>query len=289
MQKVINILVFVCPWRGGPKDSHPAGQCGEWSCAGLHFHNSRTTANKTLGRVDHPRSGKNEKSKTKRSKFRRTGIYAANINLPHTHTQTHSSESCRINPSKGTRRQGHGAAKWSPTTRFVLGQQEVTTKLISRTGDRDRRANGRGKHPPPPSAATPTFASTVWALAAGQPQPGKSAENSRVRTRRATQKNAACTSVSRRKVPIPILVLAILFIFSQAALYLSAAVLVGEIVCNHENLISAQICWHCANVFYGPSRSNFRQFSSVWLGSATRKGAAPSLKMTDCWSGGLGP
>lgn len=205
------------------------------------------------------------------------------------HTHTHSSESCRINPSKGTQRQGHGAAKWSPTTRFVLGQQEVTTKLISRTGDRDRRANGRGNPPPPPSAATPTFASTVWALAAGQPQPGKSAENSRVRTRRATQKNAACTSVSRRKVPIPILVLAILFIFSQAALYLSAAVLVGEIVCNHENLISAQICWHCANVFYGPSRSNFRQFSSVWLGSATRKGAAPSLKMTDCWSGGLGP
>lgn len=29
---------------------------------------------------------------------------------------------------------------------------------------------------------------------------------------------------------------------SAAALYLSAAVLVGEIVCNHENLISAQIC-----------------------------------------------
>jgi len=32
----------------------------------------------------------------------------------------------------------------------VLGQQEVTTKLISRTGDRDRRANGRGNPPPPP-------------------------------------------------------------------------------------------------------------------------------------------
>lgn len=29
---------------------------------------------------------------------------------------------------------------------------------------------------------------------------------------------------------------------AAAALYLSAAVLVGEIVCNHENLISAQIC-----------------------------------------------
>lgn len=51
-------------------------------------------------------------------------------------------------------------------------------------------------------------------------------------------------------------VFAILFIFSLSAsaaaaasvvasataLYLSAAVLVGEIVCNHENLISAQIC-----------------------------------------------
>lgn len=47
-------------------------------------------------------------------------------------------------------------------------------------------------------------------------------------------------------------VFAILFIFSPSAaasvvasataLYLSAAVLVGEIVCNHENLISAQIC-----------------------------------------------
>lgn len=203
------------------------------------------------------------------------------------HTHTHSSESCRINPSKGTQRQGQpndpqppdlclASKKWQqnslaePAT-VTVAQMGVATRLL------------------PPSAATPTFASTVWALAAGQPQPGKSAENSRVRTRRATQKNAACTSVSRRKVPIPILVLAILFIFSQAALYLSAAVLVGEIVCNHENLISAQICWHCANVFYGPSRSNFRQFSSVWLGSATRKGAAPSLKMTDCWSGGLGP
>lgn len=32
------------------------------------------------------------------------------------------------------------------------------------------------------------------------------------------------------------------FVDSATALYLSAAVLVGEIVCNHENLISAQIC-----------------------------------------------
>lgn len=43
---------------------------------------------------------------------------------------------------------------------------------------------------------------------------------------------------------------------SATALYLSAAVLVGEIVCNHENLISAQICWHCANVFYDQRKPN---------------------------------
>lgn len=73
----------------------------------------------------------------------------------------------------------------------------------------------------------------VAAAAAGQPKP----------------ENAACTSVCRKFSlfysyfhPPPHASASASVVASATALYLSAAVLVGEIVCNHENLISAQIC-----------------------------------------------
>lgn len=78
----------------------------------------------------------------------------------------------------------------------------------------------------------------------GQPQSGKAKELAKSLThgvelqdkKKKNQKEESSVHFRLRKV------LVILFIFSQAALYLAAAVLVGEIVCNHENLISAQIC-----------------------------------------------
>lgn len=116
-----------------------------------------------------------------------------------------------------------------PLPNLCMGQQELTTKLISRSGDRDRdgeyavrivgkgRANARGR---------------VGGVAAGQPKPERSMHFHFWKF--SLFYSYFCWAAAA----------------ATAALYLSVAVLVGEIVCNHENLISAQICWHCANVFY---------------------------------------